>query len=252
VIERLLKRILASHIDELSPEQYARLPEFRDTWQRIALSCDPADFEAARKAVSYAYRKALLPIPTRWYYCQSPQGLWTIAPEFRGRSRDERWAKQVGQAMSCGITRLAPLVYSEVLRGLRIESAAELRLFINEQVFEQFGREYLRKIDTRDFAVDHESSTAFFDFAGEVLGLRSCKRLKPMLQIAKHCGACAGFGDAVILQDRPCELHLDDEGHLHNDSGMAIKYRDGWGIYAIHGVRVPGQREGSQSPTADR
>jgi hypothetical protein len=43
----------------------------------------------------------------------------------------------------------------------------------------------------------------------------------------------------VILTERPSELHRDDEGRLHNESGPAVRYPDGWSIYAIHAVRVP-------------
>ena len=45
--------------------------------------------------------------------------------------------------------------------------------------------------------------------------------------------------DAVILTDRPDTLHRDPQGRLHCETGPALRYRDGWAIHAIHGVRVP-------------
>ncbi|MGI8660090.1 MAG: DUF6745 domain-containing protein [Thermoleophilaceae bacterium] len=43
----------------------------------------------------------------------------------------------------------------------------------------------------------------------------------------------------MTLSGGPCHLHRDREGHLHGDSGSALLYPDGFGIWAWHGVRVP-------------
>jgi hypothetical protein len=40
------------------------------------------------------------------------------------------------------------------------------------------------------------------------------------------------------LVRKPITLELDDRGRPHSSSGMCLKYRDGWGFYAWHGVRV--------------
>jgi len=45
----------------------------------------------------------------------------------------------------------------------------------------------------------------------------------------------------VILTERPTLLRRDDEGRLHHETGPALMYPDGWGIWASHGVRVPRQ-----------
>ena len=42
----------------------------------------------------------------------------------------------------------------------------------------------------------------------------------------------------MILTDRPDTLHRDPRGRLHSADGAALRYRDGWGIYAWHGLRV--------------
>lgn len=43
----------------------------------------------------------------------------------------------------------------------------------------------------------------------------------------------------AILTDRPDTLHRDDRGRLHHETGPALRYRDGWAIYSMHGVCVP-------------
>jgi hypothetical protein len=47
------------------------------------------------------------------------------------------------------------------------------------------------------------------------------------------------FTTFVVVSDTPQQISRDDVGRLHHESGMAIRYRDGWGLYMWHGVRVP-------------
>jgi hypothetical protein len=44
--------------------------------------------------------------------------------------------------------------------------------------------------------------------------------------------------EALVVR-KPTLLERDAQGRLHSASGPCIRYRDGWGVYAWHGVRVP-------------
>ena len=41
-----------------------------------------------------------------------------------------------------------------------------------------------------------------------------------------------------MISERPTHLYCDPEHRLHNTEGMALQYPDGFGIWAINGVRV--------------
>lgn len=45
--------------------------------------------------------------------------------------------------------------------------------------------------------------------------------------------------DFIMVCDRPVELHLDSGDRLHNGSGPAIRWDDGWGLCFWHGTQVP-------------
>ena len=80
---------------------------------------------------------------------------------------------------------------------------------------------------------------SFYDYCLNELKLKCCSELVPLMELAQHCGWWAPYKGYVILQDRPCAIHRNEENRLHNESGMAVEYRDGWGVHALNGVRVP-------------
>jgi hypothetical protein len=41
-----------------------------------------------------------------------------------------------------------------------------------------------------------------------------------------------------VASERHERVSFDDQGRLHADDGMAVRYRDGWGVWAVHGVRL--------------
>jgi hypothetical protein len=42
-----------------------------------------------------------------------------------------------------------------------------------------------------------------------------------------------------MVSDRHCEIHLDPEGRLHNSTGPARAWADGWALWYWHGTPVP-------------
>jgi len=47
------------------------------------------------------------------------------------------------------------------------------------------------------------------------------------------------FENVCFVCDRPIFIGMDDRWRMHNDSGPAVTFSDGWKIYAVHGVMVP-------------
>ena len=80
---------------------------------------------------------------------------------------------------------------------------------------------------------------AFYEFFRVVCGLdEETEPLVGLMELAKSAGWAVPYEDVCFISERPCEIHMDEEGRLHNDKDAAIKYPDGWGVYAWHGVRV--------------
>jgi hypothetical protein len=85
----------------------------------------------------------------------------------------------------------------------------------------------------------HEAGwLSYYDFIWNELGVSDCAKLEGLMGIAKNCGWWSPYTDCVIFQHRHSELHLDQNGRIHNENGPAVKYRDNYSVWAINGVRV--------------
>jgi hypothetical protein len=71
------------------------------------------------------------------------------------------------------------------------------------------------------------------------LGMECSGPLTAAMCVARSAGAWWPMRDAVVLTERPVELHRDSQGRLHCAAGPAIRYPDGWSVYAWHGTGVP-------------
>ena len=66
---------------------------------------------------------------------------------------------------------------------------------------------------------DHEKYDLFMNFNSEVNF------------IIPYKGIC-------FISEKPTEIHWNN-GRLHKDGGLAVKYSDGYGLYMLNGVKVP-------------
>lgn len=59
-------------ITELTPEQRAKFPEYREKWLKIGLATGPLEFEKAKEALSRCYKVAGFDPPKKFYRAKSP------------------------------------------------------------------------------------------------------------------------------------------------------------------------------------
>ena len=74
------------------------------------------------------------------------------------------------------------------------------------------------------------------DHSGDV----STPKIASLFELSKHIGMWWLFDDVAVVTQRPESILIDESWYLHSDKGKSIEYSDGWGIYAWHGVVVPG------------
>lgn len=73
----------------------------------------------------------------------------------------------------------------------------------------------------------------------EMLEQRQMTELGGLRLIAENAGWILPHSHVCWLADRPVGLSFDQWGRLHSSCGPALRYRDGWSVYAWRGTRVP-------------
>ena len=113
---------------------------------------------------------------------------------------------------------------------------------LRDQLYDQLYGQKLSFMNTWFWGQQDAFWIAFYDFGREIgveYGTKTLNGLNIWKAITNDCHWFYPFLDLCIITDKPTGLHRDDPSRLHNENGLAIGYSDGWGIYAIHGVRVP-------------
>ncbi len=174
-------------IEKLTPEQESQLPIYRDKWIKIGLSCDPCNFEEAKKYAKMAYEAADLKPPKKFYVVKSPIAAVDLIAgmDDKDTSRND--------------------IFSQMMYG------------------------------------SHDAGwLSFYDFMLNEVKI-DCSKIEGLIGIAKNCGWWNAYEEFAVFQDRHSELHLNEEGEIHCETGPAIKYSDGFGIYGLNGVRLTEQ-----------
>jgi len=190
-------------IESLTADQAAMLPKVRDEWLRHGLSCEPADRATAEDGVRKAYAAAGLEPPRFMIWLDSPlAGVWG------------------GQA-------IAPLS-----KGAQVLD--QVRDQVRSQVGDQVG-------DWTDGLIDGYYQHVWSSWIDAMtrIGVTNLEPWDGHAQVAKSAGWWWAFRHFAILTERPVELHRDPQNRLHNEHGPAVRYRDGFAVYAWHGRRVP-------------
>jgi hypothetical protein len=70
---------------------------------------------------------------------------------------------------------------------------------------------------------------------------------------ARECGVSFLYPDFAFVGDRPELIAFDAQHRLHAADGPALRYRDGYALYAWHGQRIPAEyiEQRHTRPTAD-
>jgi len=189
-------------IDKLTPEQEAQTTVYRDKWIRIWLDTRPCDRAKVESLVPSIYETRGFEAPKTIHWADSPYAAIELVHEKYGFNKSD-------------------IMYNFC-----------------------YG--------------NHDCYwLGFYEYWNDVVGLtEECAEVMPLIQFSKECGWFLPYDEMICLVDRPEEINLLDEdgvhhtikneipdeailrGTAHKDGGMALRYRDGKGVYMLNGVIV--------------
>jgi hypothetical protein len=204
---------MSDKIEKLTPEQEALLPVYYKTYLDYGLSCEDADRARAEPAFNRIYEL---------YGFDKPEIIWVNSPH------------------------QANILISACEDGL-VESFDKLRELAatndNKKILSNFPSDFKPQYKTTFFWGQQDLYwVAFYKFCEEI-GVKyaddDLEKLNLMDEIGKSCMWFYVFEKAIIACNRAKEIHLDDQNRLHNLTGPAISFRDGWKTFYVSGVKVP-------------
>ena len=225
-------------MERLPPDVEARLPAIKDEWLGYGLSTEPADRPQAEAAVRRAYEAAGLAPPAVVIWLDSPlagcMGA-TLGDQVRDQVWDQVWDQVRAQVRDQVRDQVGAQVGAQVWAQVRDQVGDQVGAQARDQVWAQVGDQAYQCGYGQ-----HDAGWLVFYDVFRAAGL-STERLAGLMDLARSCGWWWPFRSAVILTERPSVLRRDAAGRLHCEDGPAMRYPDGWSIYAWHGLRVPEQ-----------
>ena len=216
-------------IEQLTPEQIARSPEFIDKWTKIGLSTEPADRPRAEAAIRLMYENTGLPLPEQIVWFDSPTAMFT------------KYKKTDNRSVSSAVWDAVRGAVGDVIHGavwdVAVSSAVSSAVW--DAVWDAVWGAVRNAVGNVVYGSHEAYWLAEYDYFREVLGLvKETDKLVGLFELAKSCGWVLPCEKICYASERPNILNLDNKRKLHCEDGPAVRYPDGWRIYVDHGVRV--------------
>jgi hypothetical protein len=250
----------------LTAEQKKALGRYRARWSAIRRSTESADRDAAEEGVRLAYGAAGLVPPARFVWCGSPLELSRRTERIaRDDGPNVRWAliDRVRRKVTAQIRQRLPRRLFAEVEGA-VDPADGLTASVTESVVQAAEREPLplltraRRGEPLSLTCvwlalsgregfrhatagpDDLSWLSTFEFLRGVLALKA--ETEPLLglwQLAGNAGWIQPHAQTCWLCERPELLCTDVNERLHHPTGPALRFRDGFSIFAWRGVELP-------------
>jgi hypothetical protein len=237
-------------INHLTPEQIAKFDDYVAEWTAIRLCTEPADRPRAERAIAKMYEIAGLAAP-RVVWCGSPMSMAltravlfkmpaSVGDSVRYSVRDAVSASvwnSVCDSISTSVRdAVSASVWDSVSDSVRASVLASVRASVSTSVSDSVRDSVLDSVYGQ-----HEANwLAFYRYFHDVVGLKKeTQRLEGLWELARSAGWTIPFRDICFVSERHATIIRDDQGRLHNPSGPACAYPDGWSLYYWHGTTIP-------------
>lgn len=184
-------------IDKLTPEQEAKIPEYRERFLKMGLDTKPANRPAAEAAIKEYYKFLKLP---------EPKIIWELSP-------------------MAGARLAAKAVKYEKGRTDFVEAELRATPTTVEEVRDQAYKASFGSLEAYYIS--------FYSFVANELNYEKDPIVPIAEQLCEHSGAYWIFEGLAIMTEKPCKIHYEGD-KLHCTTGPAIEFPDGEGLFCVN------------------
>ena len=218
---------MPKRIDKLTSEQESRMESWAQEWISRGLCTDEADWETFESNAQKCYELSGL----KWHglviRVGSPLAVAVTVPTL---------AATIGKGSQVG---------DQVWAQVGAQVGAQVRSQVRDQVGDQVGDQWNLYIGGSFLAYWHAYTSFFREVCGLELKGDMWERDRAFELAQMSAGWWWPHTHFVVVGDRPQEIHREQVApsgwgshRLHNETGPAISYRDGWKLYFLEGVNV--------------
>ena len=219
-------------ITKLTKKQEDGIIEWREHCLKIGRDTSPINKELTETSWNKFYKMLGKKEPTFWY-CQSPLQAQVVINLLQ-----QRFFKDIFNLRNDIRSKIRSKIRSNIWDNIRNNISDN----ISDNIRNNIKETKFNYIETYSWCQHDINWVAYYKYY-EKYGLlpydRNFEIFNIWYDLACSCGWCYTFENIVFVCEKPCELHINDEGMLHKDGGMVLKYSDGYGIYMLNGVKVP-------------
>ena len=206
-------------IEKLTPEQEAMFPVWRDKWIDIGLKTGETDWETFGVYMPICYQKAGLEFPKKVIRVSSP-----IVGAFAS-SIANKILKNKGKSVHDAVHGAVHDAVHDAVHGAVHDAKLEWHFWLGGQFW--VGGWW--------------GSPAYVSFFTDVCKLKLNvdiqERATAYRKVCESVNYIWCNSEFVMVCARPTKILRNAQGRLHSDTGKAIEYPDGWGLYFLNGVR---------------
>ena len=221
-------------IEKLTKEQEAMLPVWRDKWIEIGLKTGETDWETFGAYMPICYQKVGLEYPKRVVRVSSPL-VGALASSIANRilnSKDKSGA--VGGAVGDAVRDAVRGAVGDAVDGAVGDAVREAVRDAKLKWHYWLGGQFW----VGGWWYGSPSYISFFtDVCKLELDIDIQERATAYRKICESVNYIWANKDFVMVCARPKVISRNINGRLHLETGKAIEYPDGWGLYFLNGVR---------------
>jgi hypothetical protein len=212
-------------ITKISKSVEDQFPAIRKKWVDIGLSTGKVDRSKVNEALDRMFAVIGKKRPKFTIILRSPiEVVIAIAMLRSGDAIAGKFKNQVSdQVLDQVRDQVFAQVFAQVLAQVSDQVSDQVSEIINNRWWYGFGQFEAYWL-------------SFYDVCSKAGA--DAKNIIPQMEFCQEAGWAILFWDWAFVSEKIAEIHRNERGQLHCETGPALAYSDGFSVYALNGIRM--------------